>query len=72
MLTVLNSIVAAASENSQPSAGTPGFWESMSEALFQNVHGLYEQIDAYLPLRTREEGFPPIVVSHNFTPINSQ
>lgn len=34
----------------------------MSQELFKNVYSLYEQIDAYLPLRTREEGFPPIIV----------
>lgn len=56
--------MAAASESPQPSLAPPGFWESMSESLFQNVHSLYEQIDAYLPLRSREEGFPPIIVSH--------
>ncbi|KAH7409581.1 hypothetical protein BKA64DRAFT_571596 [Cadophora sp. MPI-SDFR-AT-0126] len=58
----LPDIMAAASENPQPSLAPPGFWESMSETLFQNVHSLYEQIDAYLPLRSRGEGFPPIIV----------
>ncbi|KAG4433496.1 hypothetical protein IFR05_011034 [Cadophora sp. M221] len=58
----LPDIMAAASENPQSSLAPPRFWESVSESLFQNVHSLYEQIDAYLPLRSREEGFPPIIV----------
>ncbi|KAH7308745.1 hypothetical protein BKA65DRAFT_559625 [Rhexocercosporidium sp. MPI-PUGE-AT-0058] len=58
----LPDIMVATSENPQPSPAPPAFWESMSESLFQNVHSLYEQIDAYLPLRSREEGFPPIIV----------
>jgi len=38
------------------------FWVKMSEELFENVYNLYEQIDAYLPLRSREEGLPPIII----------
>lgn len=45
-----------------PNQAPPSFWETMSEELFKNVYSLYEQIDAYLPLRSREEGFPPIIV----------
>jgi len=61
-----NSIIAALSEwseDQQPSPrSAPVFWEVMSGQLFENVYNLYEQIDAYLPLRSREEGFPPIIV----------
>ncbi len=63
VLTFDSIMAAAASDNTHPSSLAPtSFWEQMSEDLFQNVHNLYEQIDAYLPLRTREEGFPPIIV----------
>jgi hypothetical protein len=34
----------------------------MSNELFENVLGIHEQIDAYLPLRSRGEGFPAIFV----------
>lgn len=43
--------------------GAPSrFWENMSNELFENVLGIHEQIDAYLPLRSRGEGFPAIFV----------
>lgn len=37
------------------------FWEDMASELFADVCVLYEQIDAYFPLRSN--GFPPIIVS---------
>ena len=37
------------------------FWEDMASELLADVCVLYEQIDAYFPLRSN--GFPPIIVS---------
>jgi hypothetical protein len=65
-LTPVKSIVAATSDSAESRTSTsrapPKFWETMSDELFRNVQSLHEQIDAYLPLRSREEGFPPIIV----------
>ncbi|KAH8169887.1 fungal specific transcription factor domain-containing protein [Sarocladium implicatum] len=40
----------------------PGFWQNMSNELFSNVWQMHEQIDAYLSMRTPDEGFPQILV----------
>jgi hypothetical protein len=40
----------------------PGFWTDMSHSLFANVLELHEQIDAYFSMRSKEEGFPAILV----------
>lgn len=40
----------------------PGFWQNMSNELFNNVWQMHEQIDAYLSMRTPDEGFPQILV----------
>jgi hypothetical protein len=43
-------------------AAPPGFWQHMSEELFNNVWQLHEQIDAFLSMRAPDEGFPQILV----------
>lgn len=40
----------------------PRFWRAMADELFTNVHELHEQIDAFFAMRTRDEGFPAILV----------
>jgi hypothetical protein len=43
--------------------GSPnGFWMNMSTELFQNVLGLNEQIVAFFSLRSREQGYPAMIV----------
>lgn len=43
--------------------GAPeNFWKTMSNELFVNVQELFEQIDAFYSMRSRDEGFPAIVV----------
>lgn len=43
--------------------GAPeGFWTTMSNELFVNVHELFEQIDAFFATRSHDEGFPAILV----------
>lgn len=45
------------------SNGVPeNFWATMAEELFSNVYELHEQIDAFFAMRTRDEGFPAILV----------
>jgi hypothetical protein len=39
-----------------------GFWKEVSFELFSNVLELHEQVDAYFNMRTRDEGFPAILV----------
>lgn len=43
-------------------AAPEGFWRTMADELFSNVHELHEQIDAFYAMRTRDEGFPAILV----------
>lgn len=38
------------------------FWQTMADELFSNVYELHEQIDAFYSSRTRDEGFPAILV----------
>lgn len=38
------------------------FWATMANELFSNVYELHEQIDAFYAMRTRDEGFPAILV----------
>lgn len=38
------------------------FWRTMADELFGNVYELHEQIDAFYAMRTRDEGFPAILV----------
>lgn len=43
--------------------GAPeNFWMNMSNELFSNVQELFEQIDAFFAMKSREEGFPAIIV----------
>lgn len=43
--------------------GAPeAFWRTMADELFSNVYELHEQIDAFYAMRTRDEGFPAILV----------
>ncbi|KAK5128674.1 hypothetical protein LTR85_000007 [Meristemomyces frigidus] len=37
------------------------FWQTMAHELFANVLELHEQIDAYFPLRLKEDGFPAVL-----------
>lgn len=46
-----------------PDDGAPeNFWKNMSIELFQNVLGLHEQIEAFFSLRSREQGYPAMIV----------
>jgi len=38
------------------------FWKDMSVELFQNVLGLHEQIEAFSSMRSRDQGYPAMVV----------
>lgn len=43
-------------------AAPEGFWAAMADELFANVLELSEQIDAFSAARSRDEGFPAILV----------
>jgi hypothetical protein len=63
MLIPYHSIILVLQGTSEVEDGAPpNFWENMSNELFEDVLGLHEQIDAYLPLRSGDEGFPAIIV----------
>ncbi|KAJ9139140.1 N-carbamoylsarcosine amidase [Pleurostoma richardsiae] len=53
---------AAAAAGGPPDPAPEGFWRHVSYALFDNVLELHEQVDAYFSMRTRDEGFPAILV----------
>lgn len=55
-------IEAAQDDFDQKKSGRADFWQTMSYELFANVLELHEQIDAYFPLRSKEEGYPAILV----------
>ncbi|KAH0434878.1 hypothetical protein CcaCcLH18_05086 [Colletotrichum camelliae] len=60
IITALSSI--AEDVSSQEEQAPNGFWKNMSHELFANVVELHEQVEAYFSVRSRDEGFPAILV----------
>ncbi|KAG9247007.1 hypothetical protein BJ878DRAFT_232489 [Calycina marina] len=53
----IENIIVKENNNESP----PDFWRTVSTELFENVLGLHEQIDAFLTLRSPEQGFPALI-----------
>ncbi|KAF4840914.1 putative transcriptional regulatory protein [Colletotrichum siamense] len=56
--------LSSTTEDALPQEGqaTNEFWRGMSHDLFANVVELHEQVEAYFSVRSRDEGFPAILV----------
>jgi hypothetical protein len=58
----LDDLIAASHSNFDFSlVSNAEFWRTMSHELFANVQELHDQIEAYFPLRLKEEGHPAIL-----------
>lgn len=62
ILSSVNNASADASVSPRTRGAPDGFWAAMSDELFANVLELSEQIDAFGATRSRDEGFPAILV----------
>ncbi|EQB56178.1 hypothetical protein CGLO_03816 [Colletotrichum gloeosporioides Cg-14] len=63
----IDQIIRALSSTTQDALSEEGqapseFWKNMSNELFANVVELHEQVEAYFSVRSRDEGFPAILV----------